>query len=183
MLVFLYMFIIGPIFHVWEKTCLFCIWSCLISLNMKLVSRKQTGVLNKLQVWVWVWHSPKPQQGTSIVMPSKIARLIFSLSCRSGQDAVQLFFPLKFMFGEKLSQVPPVAKGITGHVPFPKKCLSTQSCYWFNKHTGDGRWWCVSIWAHSLLGPSFIHILSSLLSFLHLQSPQVRYLGQACVWC
>jgi hypothetical protein len=51
-----------------------CLWLWI----QALLCGELTGVLNKLRAWVW--HSPKLQKGTSIVMPSKIARLIGTAS-------------------------------------------------------------------------------------------------------
>jgi hypothetical protein len=53
----------------------------------------------------------------------------------------------------------------------------------YNKRTEGGGCWCVSIQAHSLPGPSFVHVWSFVcLSFLSSPvAPQLRFLGQACV--
>jgi hypothetical protein len=107
-----------------------------------------------------------------------------SLSCRSGQDAVQLFFPLMSTFEEKKSRVPPVPvdHGVT---PPP---LQMSSClmlwlYIINSLEVEEAG-CVSIWAHKLTWPQFyVCFVCCLLSFLHLLSPSVRFLGQACSGC
>jgi hypothetical protein len=63
-----------------------------------------------------------------------------------------------FMFGEKLSQVPPVPKDHGVTTPPPRNaslpCVATV----YNKLTGGGGCWCVSIRAPSLPGPSFMHV-------------------------
>jgi hypothetical protein len=61
-----------------------------------------------------------------------------SLTCRSGKDAVQLFFPLMFTFGEKLSKVPPAPEDYTSS---SRNCLSHPVVTVYNKLTGGiGRW-------------------------------------------
>jgi hypothetical protein len=70
-------------------------------------------------------------------------------------------FPLMFTFREKLSQVPPVPENYNVTSPPPRTaslpCVATVH----NKLTGGGEGWCVSIRAHSLPGPSFMHVWSS----------------------
>jgi hypothetical protein len=62
-----------------------------------------------------------------------------SLSCRSGQDAVQLFFPLMFTFGEKLSQVPPVPEDHSVTPPPQRNASPPRVATVYNKHT-EGEW-------------------------------------------
>jgi hypothetical protein len=93
-----------------------------------------------------------------------------SLSCRSGQDAVQLLFPLK--------KVPPVPKDHSVTPPRPRN--ASPPCV----ATGGGGGWCVSIWAHKPTWPQLYACFDfCLLSFLHLPLPSVRFLGQACTGC
>jgi hypothetical protein len=115
-------------------------------------------------------------------MPNKLHE--HSLSCRNGQDAIQLFFPLMFMFRDKLSQIPPVPKDYNVTSPPPRNASPTRVATIYNKLTGGGGGWCVSIQAPSLPGPSFMHVWSSVCClFLHLPSLLVRFIGQACVGC
>jgi hypothetical protein len=103
-----------------------------------------------------------------------------SLSCRSRQDAVQLFFLLIFTFGEKLSQVPPVPEKHSITPPPPINASPPHFMTVYNKCTGGGWGCCVSIWAPSLPGPSFVHVWSSVccLSYIS-RHPPVRFLGKA----
>jgi hypothetical protein len=87
-----------------------------------------------------------------------------------------------FAFREKLSQVPPVPEDYNVTPPplriISPPCVATV----YNKLTGGEGGWCVSIRAHSLPGPSFVHVWSFVcLSFLASPiAPQLRFLGQAC---
>jgi hypothetical protein len=101
-----------------------------------------------------------------------------NLSCKSGQDAVQLFFPLMFTLREKLSQVPPIPEDNNVTPPLPKNapppCVATV----YNKLTG-GRGVGVSLSEHPVyLAPALACFVFCLLSFLHLLSPPVRFLEQ-----
>jgi hypothetical protein len=68
-----------------------------------------------------------------------------SFSCRSGQNSVQLFFPLMFTFGEKLSQVPPVPEDHGVTPPPPRNASPPHGVTVYNKFTGGGGGWCVYI--------------------------------------
>jgi hypothetical protein len=70
-------------------------------------------------------------------------------------------FPKIFMFKEKLSQVSPIPEDYS--VTPPPLRIASPPCVAavYNKLPGGGGGWCVSIRAHSLPGPSFMHVWSS----------------------
>jgi hypothetical protein len=134
---------------------------------------------NKLQVWVW--HSPKPQKGASIVMPNKLHARVgtasaaevdkmqyssFFLRClRSERSCHRFLLFLRITISRPLSWELPL------HLMLP--------LYVINLLEVEG--WCVSIWAPSLPGPSFAYVWSSVCClFLHLPLPSVRFIGQVC---
>jgi hypothetical protein len=137
-----------------------------------------TGVLNKL--WVGVWHSLNPQKTASIVMPSRLHTWIGPISAAEvGKIPYSCFFPLMFTFREKLSQVSPVPKDYNVTPPPPRITSPPQVATVYNKLTGGGGGWCVSIPMHSLPDPSFMHVLSSACClFRHLPWPPTGFLGQ-----
>jgi hypothetical protein len=100
-------------------------------------------------------------------MPSKIARLIGSASAAEvGKMLYQLFFPLMFMFGEKLSQVLPVPED-HGVMPPPLRNASLPSvATLYNKHTGGRGCSCVSIRAPKATWHQLYAYLVFCLSFL-----------------
>jgi hypothetical protein len=88
-------------------------------------------------------------------------------------------FPKMFTFREKLSQVSPIPEDYNVTPPPPRIASPPRVTTVYNKRTGGGGCWCVSIRAHSLSGPSFMHVWSSVCClFLHLPSPPVRFIGQ-----
>jgi hypothetical protein len=98
------------------------------------------------------------------------------LSCRSGQDAVQLCFPLMFMFEQKLSQVPPVPQD-HGVMPLPREmplCLMLL-LHVINALEVEGAGVSPSQLT-SLPGPSFMHVLSSVCCLFYIScSPQLDF--------
>jgi hypothetical protein len=96
-----------------------------------------------------------------------------SLICRNGQVVVQLFFPLMFTFGDKLSQVPPVPKD-QGVMPPPRRNASPPHVATvYNKHTGGGGAGVSPSNHTSLPGlyASFMHVWSFVCLFWHLLLP------------
>jgi hypothetical protein len=61
------------------------------SVGTRLSCGEPTGVSNKL--WVWVWHSPKPQKGANIVMSNKLHTWIGTASAAEvGKMQYSCFF-------------------------------------------------------------------------------------------
>jgi hypothetical protein len=76
-----------------------------------------------------------------------------------------------FPFGENLSQVPPVPKDHGVTPPPPRNAALPHVATVYNKCTGGGECWCVSIWSHKPTWPSFMHVCSFVCLFGHLLSP------------
>jgi hypothetical protein len=123
-------------------------------------------------------------EGSKYSMPSKLHAWIAQPQLRKWASTVQLFFPLMFTFGEMLSHVPPVPQDdIVMPPPLRNASLPCVATV-YNKLTGGGGCWCVSITASSLPGCTFTHVLSSVCClFWYLPSPSVMCLRQAHPVC
>jgi hypothetical protein len=134
---------------------------------------EQTGISNKL--WVWVWHSPKPQKGANTIMPNNLQAWVGTASAVEVGKMQYSCFLLMFTFKEKLSQVLPVPKNCNVMPPPLRTSSPPHFATVYDKLTGGGGGWCVSIWESKLPGPSFVHVWSSVCClFLHLPLSSVK---------
>jgi hypothetical protein len=114
-------------------------------------------------------------------MPSNCMLDWHSLRCRSGQDAVQLFFlrclPSErschgFLLFPRITMSRPLPREMPLHLVLPLYIISTLEV---------GVLMCL----HPSTQPTWLQLYACfvfcLLSFLHLHSPPVRFLQQACV--
>jgi hypothetical protein len=131
------------------------------------------------------WHSPSHRREQAQLCPIICKLSSHGLSHRrvQRQNAAQLFF-LRCLGSE-----------ISNHrfllfprIPCPKNCCSTLFATVHNKCTRGGQGCCVSpSKCQAPLTPAVCMFVFCLLSFLHLHSPPVRLIGQACMdrerWC
>jgi hypothetical protein len=90
-------------------------------------------------------------------------------------------FSLMFMFREKMSQVPPVPEDYNVMPLTPRNASPPRVATVYNKLTGGGGYWCVSIQAPSLPCPGCMHVLSSVCCPFSASPVALRFLGQARV--
>jgi hypothetical protein len=108
---------------------------------------------------VFEFGQPQKAEGSKHSYVQKIACLNWhSLSCRSGQDEVQLYFSFNVYIQKRLLQVPPFPEDYNVMPPSLRKASPSGFATIYNKLTVGGGGWCVSMQAPSLPGPSFMHV-------------------------
>jgi hypothetical protein len=129
---------------------------------------------------LWVWHSPKLQKGANIVMPNKLHVWVGTASAAEvGKMQYSCFFHL---CSERSCHRFLLFPRIRVSDPLPQKmplCLMLL-LYIINALEVGGVLVCLHPSAQACLAQLYVCFVCCLLSFLHLPSPSVRFLGQAC---
>jgi hypothetical protein len=96
-----------------------------------------TGVLNKL--WVWVWHSPKPQKRANIVMPNKLHIWVGTASAAEKGKMQYSCFSFNVYIQREAVTASSCSPELQCHTPSAENCLSTSPpcvATVYNKITG-----------------------------------------------
>jgi hypothetical protein len=136
-------------------------------------------------LWAWVWHSPSHRREQAQLCPINCRLEWHSPRCRSGQDAVQLFF-LRCLHSERSGHRFLLFPRITTSCPLPRELPLplVLPLYIISSLAVD----VAAVRLHVSSQPTWPQLCACLVFcllclFLYPPSPPVRFLGQACAGC